>query len=388
MDLASLRDGNVDLGLCLDARRAGTWVFAQWAVPGGSAMKSLLRACGYGARPVRWFSQLDPASRDLHARYRYSATLLSWGGRLAGVPLPCPEYAPLDDPRPIVRWMTEVRGAGRVPHLNTFPSSAVRLCQAAMETDTDIRGAQFATGGEPMTAARLGTIRRAGATAVPRYSTMEAGPIAYGCLAPATPDDQHLFHDLNAVIQAGPDGERLHLPADALLVTSLRPTVSIVLLNVSLGDQATVVPRDCGCPLSRLGWGTHLQHIRSHEKLTAGGMTFLDADIVRVLEQVLPDRFGGAPIDYQLVEDEAEDGRPRLRLLIHPSVGALDPVEVAEAFLTAIGPGAGTERIMGKFWKDAGFVRVERVPPQVMASGKILHLSPRGGRQAAIVRSD
>jgi hypothetical protein len=386
MDLSSLRDGNVNLGLCLDARRAGNWVFAQWAVPGGSAMRSMLRASGYGARPVRWFSQLDPNSPDLHSRYRYGAELLFWGGRLAGTPLPRPEYVPLDDPRPIVRWMTEVLGTDRVPHINTFPSSAVRLCQAAIETGAHIAGAQFATGGEPTTAARLASIGRAGAVAVPRYSAMESGPIAYGCLTPEAPDDQHLFHDLNALVQPGPNGEAAGLPADALLVTSLRPGVSIVLLNVSLGDQATIVRRDCGCPLSRLGWDTLLRNIRSHEKLTAGGMTFLDIDIVRVLEQVLPDRFGGAPIDYQLVEDEDEDGRPRLRLLIHPSVGPLDSAAAAETFLTAIARGSGTEHVMGKFWHDAGFLRVERAAPQVMASGKILHLSVHGALRSAAGR--
>jgi hypothetical protein len=215
---------------------------------------------------------------------------------------------------------------------------------------------------------------------------MESGPIAYGCLTPEAPDDQHLFHDLNALVQPGPNGEAAGLPADALLVTSLRPGVSIVLLNVSLGDQATIVRRDCGCPLSRLGWDTLLRNIRSHEKLTAGGMTFLDIDIVRVLEQVLPDRFGGAPIDYQLVEDEDEDGRPRLRLLIHPSVGPLDSAAAAETFLTAIARGSGTEHVMGKFWHDAGFLRVERAAPQIMASGKILHLSVHGALRSAAGR--
>jgi hypothetical protein len=116
-------------------------------------------------------------------------------------------------------------------------------------------------------------------------------------------------------------------------------------------------------------------------------MTFLDDDIVHVLERVLPERFGGAPIDYQLVEDEAEDGQPRLRLLIHPSVGEMDPAAVTEVFLTAIGHGSGTEHVMGKFWRDAGLLRVERMAPQVMASGKILHLSARTGRRSTAGRS-
>ena len=37
-------------------------------------------------------------------------------------------------------------------------------------------------------------------------------------------------------------------------------------------------------------------------------MTFLDSDVIRVLEEVLPARFGGGPTDFQLVEQEDDDG--------------------------------------------------------------------------------
>ena len=59
-----------------------------------------------------------------------------------------------------------------------------------------------------------------------------------------------------------------------------------------------------GVPWRRWAGRRHLHTIRSFEKLTAGGMTFVDTDVVRVLEEVLPRRFGGGPIDYQLIEDE------------------------------------------------------------------------------------
>ena len=85
------------------------------------------------------------------------------------------------------------------------------------------------------------------------------------------------------------------LPAEALLLTSLRSTAPVILLNASMGDQGFMVARRCDCPLERVGWTTHLHTIRSYEKLTAGGMTFLDTDVVRVLEQTLPATFGGAP---------------------------------------------------------------------------------------------
>ena len=132
--------------------------------------------------------------------------------------------------------------------------------------------------------------------------------------------------------------------------------------------------RTCGCPLESVGWKTHLHTIRSYEKLTAGGMTFLDSDIIRVLEQVLPARFGGGPTDFQLVEQEDDDGRPRLRLLVHPGLGELDSDQVADVFLNSIGGGSGVERVMELHWRQADVVRVERRAPIVEASGKVLHL--------------
>jgi hypothetical protein len=141
-----------------------------------------------------------------------------------------------------------------------------------------------------------------------------------------------------------------------------------------MGDQAVIGPRRCGCPLEELGWPTHLHTIRSHEKLTAGGMTFLDTDVIRVLEEVLPARFGGGPADYQLIEDEGPDGRPRLRLRVHPAVGPVDPRAVADGFLSALGGGSRVERVMGLQWRDSAIVEVERQPPMVTPTGKILHL--------------
>jgi hypothetical protein len=93
-----------------------------------------------------------------------------------------------------------------------------------------------------------------------------------------------------------------------------------------------------------------------------------------VLEEVLPARFGGVPTDYQLVEEEGDEGRPRLRLLVHPALGPLDPAAVAAAFLDGIGRGAGVERLMGLVWREAGLLEVERRPPHATASGKIQHL--------------
>jgi hypothetical protein len=370
IDLGFVRDCAVDTRVAFDAMGGAGSHKAIWEVPGAGAVFRILKYAGCGHVPARWFSQVDSADPTLHPRYRWSARAMGWGGILAGTRLPRPDHVPADDPLPIARWMVEVLRAGGVPHLRTFPSSAVNVCQAAHRAGLDLSGALLMVAGEPVTAARIRTMRAVGTRVWPRFGSMETGPLGFGCLAPTEPDDVHLVDDQHAVVQVEDD--------PTLWLTSLRPRAPLVLLNASLGDRATISGRRCGCPLEEVGWDTHLHTIRSHEKLTAAGMTFLDTDILRVLEDVLPARFGGAPTEYQLLEEEAPDGQPRLALLVHPAVGPLDVDTVRAAFLEAIGAGSGAERVMALLWRDAGLLRVERRPPLATLSGKILHLhAPR-----------
>jgi hypothetical protein len=377
IDLAYLRDRAVNTCLTLDARGGHGWAHATWGVPGAGGIIGLLVYGGFGGRTVQWFSQIPWTAPGLSRRYRWSARLLRWAGLAAMVPLPSPRYVPLEDPRQILQWMIDVLGRGGTPHLRTSSSCAVRLCQVATAAGLSLRGVEFTVGGEPMTGARQRVIDEAGARAIPGYGAIELGSIADGCLAPEAPDDMHLFHDRHAVIHLTPEEEAGILPG-ALLFSSLRSTAPLILLNVSLGDHAVLNRRPCGCPLERLGWTTHLQHVRSHEKLTGAGMTFLDTNVLRVLEEILPARFGGGPTHYQLLEEETADGRPRLRLLVHPALGALDLGAVADAFLAAVSAGASGERVMGLVWQDAKLLCVERRVPLVTGSGKILHLIKGG----------
>jgi hypothetical protein len=366
-DLTSQRDRAVNVYLTLAARGGLRWQKAVWTMSG---LGPLLWYSLCGDPPVRWFSTIDPAERQ-HWRFGWRARAVRAAGRLAGVRLPRLEYVSLQAPDTIVRWMAQTLREGKTSHLWVSPSSAVRLCRLAQATSTDLTGARFTVTGEPVTAARLAVIRAAGGDAVPDYGSAEAGgSVAYGCLAPDAPDDAHVFGDLHAVIRT----EDPPLPHGALLISSLRPTAPFVLLNVAMGDRAVVTTRKCGCPLEAIGWPTHLHTIRSYEKLTAGGVTFIDTDVIGVLEEVLPRLFGGGPIDYQLLEEQADNGQPRLRLLVNPSIGPLDPLAVGDAFLTAIGDGSPIASGMTLHWRDGGFLRVERAVPRQTRSGKILHL--------------
>ena len=42
------------------------------------------------------------------------------------------------------------------------------------------------------------------------------------------------------------------------------------------------------------------------------------------MERVLPARFGGSPLDYQLMEEEDERGFTRLSLLVSPKLRIAD----------------------------------------------------------------
>jgi hypothetical protein len=383
IDLAHVRDRAVNTCLVFHAIGGERWTHAVWGVPGGASMVNVLEFATFGARFRRWFSQIDSSSPDLHPRYRWSARAMRWGSVGAPVRLPPLEHVPLADPSRILEWLDEVRRAGGTPHLHTHCSSAVRICQAAEAAGMRLDGVHFTAASEPTTAARLATIQRVGATCWAQYASVEAGLVGRACANPHAPDDMHVQEDRVALVQPDPAAVPPGLTAGALLTTSLRRTATaLVLLNVSMGDVAVMHRRRCGCPLERLGWTLHLHGLRSVEKLTAAGMTFLDTDVIRVLEEVLPGRFGGGPTHYQLVENEDADGRPGLQLLVHPAVGPFAPRAVAEAFLAAIGAGEGAQKVMELAWRDAGLLRVEQGVPLVTASGKILHLHADGATSA------
>jgi len=375
-DLRFLGECAADTGLALHVRGGDAWRKATWEVPGGGALFSLLEFSRFGVPPDRWFSQLDPSDGGLHPRYRWANRALAAGAALAGFPMPRPEHVPLENPKPIVNWMAGTLRSGRTPCLLSYPSSALRVSRAAIGAGVDLRGAQMTIAGEPCTASRLEAVRSTGASVSPKYGIMETGPVGYGCLEPEAPDDVHLLDDLHAVILAdgaGKDGPR----RGTVFFTSLSPSAPLLLLNVSMGDTAVLTERACGCPLQELGWRMHLHSIRSREKLTCGGMNFMDTDVMRVLEVDLPARFGGGATDYQLLEEEGPDGTPALKLLAAPRIGPLDDEELKRAFLESLARGGGAEAVMSLAWREGRLLSVERRPPLATASGKILHLHLR-----------
>jgi hypothetical protein len=294
---------------------------------------------------------------------------------VAGIPVKKPEYVPANDPLPIVSWLAEQKAIGQPAVLHTHSSSAVRICAVANETGIDIAGTTMIVSGEPFTSAKASVVASAGVTSWPKYAAVEAGYIGTACLAPQEVDELHVRTDNLSIIQrpgrGGGDGLGLFL-------TGVRTIFPKVMLNMEIGDYATLSQRDCGCPSQQIGLTTHLSGVRSYEKLTTEGVTYLGGDLVTLLEESLPQRFGGQPGDYQLVEEE-EDGTTRISIFVSPSVGEVNEAAVVDAVLAALASESfGDRRRTGELWRGANVLRVVRREPLWTGKAKMLVLHTLG----------
>jgi hypothetical protein len=367
---AMLVDAALSATLFIDARRGAAWHHATWNfVRLSTNILWLLRLTGPGYGPDRWFTRVDPAKFPTHQRIARLARGLAAavGGRI-----PRQEYSPLEDPARIIDWMTEKRRAGGTPHLQSTASALVGLAQETLRRGRDLQGVQLLPSGEPLTGARLVALRAAGAEVVPSYGAKEAGQIGWGCLAPTASDDMHLTDDRFAVIQPGIQDD-YGVPPGALFFSSLRAAWPLVLLNVSLGDEAAIERRECGCPLGRAGWQTHLRDVRSFDKLKVASFAIGPAALVQLIERTLPSRFGGTPMDFQLVEEDARvvAGHQRIQLLVHPRVGPVDVQAITEEFMSVV---RASGSLVDSMWESPRWFSVERRVPHETIGGKVYHV--------------
>ena len=154
------------------------------------------------------------------------------------------------------------------------------------------------------------------------------------------------------------------------------------MINVESDDYAVLEERECGCPFGELGMSLHMRDIRSYEKLTSEGNHFLGADLLSLVDEVLPARFGGRPGDYQLAEEE-RGGLTAVSVVVRPSVG---PVAADEVIDTVLGFLRATprNRLMAEVWASSGTLRVDRREPHLTPNAKILplHIRDVAGRES------
>jgi len=348
----------------------------------GSGMNSILARVCYGQVPQRWFSPV--MSRHLRPARKYwlANQSIVAAGRLMGVPIPWPEWVSLDDAAVVARWMAETLRTHGACVLRTHVSKALRVCLAAREAGIDLTGATVSGGGEPPTVAKVREITRSGARYISNYFFAEAGPVGMSCARPADGNDQHFLKDHLALIQYSREVPGTDVSVDAFYFSTLLATAPKLLLNVEIDDYGVIERRTCGCPWEAYGFTEHLRHIRSFRKLTGEGVTLVGSEMVRILEEVLPARFGGSPLDYQLLEEEDEIGFTRLSLVISPRVAIADETAVVQTVLEALGQGSVAADCARAVWSGAKTLRVKRMEPVWTARGKLLplHLAHRAAR--------
>jgi hypothetical protein len=101
-------------------------------------------------------------------------------------------------------------------------------------------------------------------------------------------------------------------------------------------------------------------------------MTYDASALVRVIEVVLPAKFGGTATDYQAIEEEGDDKLVHLTLLVSPRLGDLSETDVIATLRAELQQGPAGHRLADLIWEQAGFLRVRRAEPISTARGKLL----------------
>jgi len=345
--------------------------------PGAPGINSSLRFADIGNPVQRWFSQVPEDQLNVNWEKKWGTKLIFTLGKLHGCRLAEPEYVGLDDALKVAEWAAAALQQHENCVVYTFASSAVRVCIAAAEKNLNIKGTKFLVTGEPLTPQKRTEIEAVGGAPVPVYGLSEAGVIAAGCNQSHPQSDHcHLYKDTTAIISHRQNVPHSDLFVESYLFTSLLYESPKILLNVGMGDYGEISSESCACVFGKVGFDTCLNNIRSYEKLTGEGVTFVDTDFIRIVERDLPERFGGRSTDYQLVEKEDSRGFTHLQLLVSPRVGEIQETEVLDRFLSLLRRAeaspdswsqSGTE-----MWKQSNMLQIVREFPFPTVSGKIM----------------
>jgi hypothetical protein len=106
-------------------------------------------------------------------------------------------------------------------------------------------------------------------------------------------------------------------------------------------------------------------------------MTLVGSEMLNILEYVLPKRFGGSALDYQLVEEEDAQGFTRLTLNVAPSVSLPPDEAVIKVIMAELRKGSHSADLARAFWSQDRTLQIRRTEPVWTERGKLLplHLS-------------
>ncbi|MGH9030263.1 MAG: hypothetical protein ACRDV4_11705 [Acidimicrobiales bacterium] len=346
---------------------------ATWfpVLPSSAGFNSVTSSVALRQPVERWFSQVDPALRDISEEKRLAVRLLPLAARLAGTRIPRPELATPSQPGLVLDWCLDaLRRRGRAL-LSGYTSSLVSLARAAAERHRDLSGLVLATSGEPLTQEKTSAILAVNAVPLDTYAFAQVGGVATACTHRPV-GELHVWEtDVAVITREGcrPDGRSVSV----FLWTTLQPSARNIFVNVSSDDYG-VLRRDdqpCTCGFGSLGFRTTVGQIRGLSKVVTGGIT-LPPDVLHdVVERQLPQQFGGTPVDYQFLETEV-GGRSCLVLRVDPALRVDDAAVLQAVSVRLRASEAGM--LADEVWETGVDLRVQRQPPVPTRSGKVLAL--------------
>lgn len=337
-------------------------------------MEQLLNGAITNQLPQKWFSPMRLRDSSQWVKYGLGTYYLIACMRQAGLPVPLPEYVSQADAVVVARWAEATVKKHGSCLLRAGTSRGVRVAIAAHEHGIDLTGVTFSGAGEPATEGKARQYERVGAHFISNYGMSEAGQPGAGCANRVGVSDYHLWKDATVIFTQPFYVENFGLTVDAFNLTTILPQAPKVMLNVQTDDFGIVEERHCGCPLEAYGLTTHLREIRSYSKLTGEGVTLIGNEMVHILEHVLPARFGGSALDYQLLEQEDAQGFTRLYLLVHPRVAIENESAVLECFNDALRKSSPAADVARFVWKNANTIQLKRAEPIWNANGKFMSL--------------
>lgn len=351
---------------------------ASWSdLPPGGGLQGVLIQAAAGAPITHWCVARMAGPNATPLRFRAATFAALSVARMSGAKVVWPKHLPFDRAIELAEWARDqVKRAGAAT-IHASVSRILRIAIAAREAGIDLHGVVLRGGGEPPTTAKVAQILASGAKFYSSYAFSEVGAVGSQCLNPDGPNDQHFMRDHLAMIQAPRRVPGFDIEVSAFCFTSLLPNTPKLLFNVESDDYGIVDDRSCGCTWEQLGFPRHLREIRSFRKLTGEGVTLVGSDIERILDELLPARYGGSALDYQFTEEEDERGFTRLILRVSPAIALGDEAEATEFVLQALDGSGSGGMLVQSTWRQAGTLRIRREAPTVGGRGKVLPLDIR-----------
>jgi hypothetical protein len=314
----------------------------------------------------RWFATGGATWKNLH--YRIITRLLVAEAKLLGLHAPYPIYLKQNDFRPAAEYIKKRLDAGEPAGMNGFVSAIARVAEAALSAGLDLTGCSALTGGEALTDAKRQLIESAGIKVYSSYGTTDFGGIGMPCSQMNTGNCSHVMKHAIALISRTEESSWTDTRVNSLYATSLLPIAPRIFINAEIGDTGIIEKATCDCSFSKLGFDLQVRDVAAISKVTAQGVTIETSELVPLLEEKLPARFGGHSGDYQLCETEA-GSQTEIVLRIRPGVSASAPVDILKYFSDEV------KRVYGGSlsvvsWLHSEGMRAEVVPPVLAATGK------------------